>query len=239
MAITESSPTQPASGEPPAAGPPRSRARSPWRRWTPVTLATLVTAALVVLAVLAWTYQPIPYFSGESGGSIPGLPSGTGLRVVNTFGIQAGQLYVPPQRGAFTVVESFENTGPEAVTIEAVSILSPQDQAMIQAGAQPWPLIPAGQVLGWIETWRSPLPAARPIAGLALGPGQVMRIGIPVRLSNACYIKGSWSGDVSFYVKERFLIFTHWVAVPFGTPLLFQQPSEPQVPAKDVACPSG
>jgi len=65
-----------------------------------------------------------------------------------------------------------------------------------------------------------------------------MRIGIPVRLSNACYIKGSWSGDVSFYVKERFLIFTHWVAVPFGTPLLFQQPSEPQVPAQDVACPS-
>lgn len=238
MAVTESPETQPGSAGPPSSGPLRSRARSPWRRWTLVTLAALVTAALVVLAVLAWTYQPIPYFSGESGGSIPGLPSGTGLRAVNTFGIQAGQLYVPPQRGAFTVVESFENTGPEAVTIEAVSILSPQDQAMIRAGAPPWPLIPAGQVLGWIETWRSPLPAPRPVAGLALGPGQVMRIGIPVRLSNACYIKGSWSEDVAFYVKERFLIFTHWVAVPLGIPLVFQQPSEPQVPAADVACPS-
>jgi len=238
MAVTESPGTQPGGTEPPALGPPGSRARSPWRRWTPVTLAALVTTALVVLAVLAWTYQPIPYFSGESGGSMPGLPSGTGLRVVNTFGYQTGQLYVPPQRGTFTLVESFENNGPEAVTIEAVTILSPQDQAIIQAGASPPGLMPAGQVLGWIETWRSPLPSPRPIAGLTLGPGQTMRIGIPVRFSSACYIKGSWSGDVAFYVKEHFLIFTHWVAVPFGTPLLFQGPADPQVPPQDVACPS-
>jgi hypothetical protein len=236
MAITESSQTQPGSGEPPGFGPARSRSRTPWRRWAPVTLAALATAALVVLAVLAWTYQPIPLFSGESGGSFPGLPAGTGLRVVNTFGTQTGQLYVPPQSGAFTVVESIENTGPEAVTVEAVSILAPQEQAMIRDGAPAYPLAPAGPVLGWIETWHSPLPAARPIAGLTLGPGQVMRVGIPVRLSSGCYIKGSWSGDVAFYVKERFLIFTHWVAVPFTTPLLFRDPSLPQVPVQDIAC---
>ena len=40
----------------------------------------------------------------------------------------------------------------------------------------------------------------------------------PGQFSSTCYIKGSWSGDVAFYVKEHFLIFTHWVAVPFGTP---------------------
>jgi len=239
MAVTESPGTQPGSGDPPGFGPsPRSRARIPWRRWAPATLTSLVVAALVVLTVLAWTYQPIPPFSGEGGGSFPGLPAGTGLRVVNTFGTQTGQLYVPPQSGAFTVVEGIQNTGPEAVTIEAVSILGPQQQAMIRDGAPTYPLIPAGQALGWIETWRSPLPAARPVAGLTLGPGQVIRIGIPVRLSSGCYIKGSWSEVVDFYVKERFLIFTHWVAVPFGIPLLFQDPSDPQVPAQDVACPS-
>ncbi len=165
MAVTESPGTQPGSGDPPGFGPsPRSRARIPWRRWAPATLTSLVVAALVVLTVLAWTYQPIPPFSGEGGGSFPGLPAGTGLRVVNTFGTQTGQLYVPPQSGAFTVVEGIQNTGPEAVTIEAVSILGPQQQAMIRDGAPTYPLIPAGQALGWIETWRSPLPAARPVA---------------------------------------------------------------------------
>lgn len=237
MAVTESPETQPDSGEPPASGPPRSRARSRWRRWTPVTLAALVTAALVVLAVLARTYQPVQ-FGGEWGGAFPGLPSGTGLRVVNTFGFQTGQLYVPPQPGTFTIVESIANTGPETVTIEAVSILSPEEQATIRDGAPPWPLTPAGHVLGWIETWHSPLPAARPVAGLTLAPGQVMHFGIPVRLDSACYIKGSWWEDVDFYVRERFLIFTHWVAVPFGNPLLLRDPPVPGSHPGDVACPS-
>jgi hypothetical protein len=237
MAVTESPETQPGSGEPSGSGPPRSRARSPWRRWAPVSLAALVTAALVVLAVLSWTYQPVR--SGpESGGAFPGLPSGTGLRVVNTFGEQTGQLYVPPQPGAFTMRESIYNAGPEAVTIVAVSILSPQQQAMTGSGIPPWPLTPGGQVLGYVENWHQPTPAARPVAGLTLAPGHVMVIGIPIRLSGACYMTDGWSEDPVFYVQERFLIFTHWVAVPFPIPLVFHEPSEPQVPRSALTCPS-
>lgn len=236
MAVTESPETQPGRGGPPASVPPRSRARASWRRWATICLAVLVTAALVVLAVLAGTYQPVQ-FGGESGGPPPGgLPNGTGLSVVNTFGSQTGQLYVPPQLGAFTIVESIENTGSEAVTIAAVSVLSPQEQATFRDGTPPWPFTPAGQVLGWIETWHSPEPAARPIAGLSLAPGQVMRFGIPVRLSGTCYNQG-WVEDNDFYVEVRFLFFTQWVTIPFTVPLLAHQPSYPgQEPAKDLTC---
>ena len=82
----------------------------PWPGWPYCSLA-----ALVVLVVLAGAYQPIQ-FGGASGVSFPGLPTAAGLRSVNTFGLQWGQFYVPPQLGAFTVVESVENTGPETVT---------------------------------------------------------------------------------------------------------------------------
>ena len=235
MAVTESPETQPGSGEPPASRPRRSRIRARWRRWTLAGLALLVTATLVVLAALAATYQPVQ-FGGESGGRPPvGLPAGTGLSVVNTFGSQTGQLYVPPQLGAFTIVESIENTGPEAVTIEAVTVLSPQEQAIFRDGLPPWPLTPAGQALGWIENWHSE-PAARPIAGLSLGPGQIMWFGIPVRLSGTCYNQG-WVVDNDFYVEVRFLFSTHWVAIPFALPLLAHQPSYPgQEPAQDLTC---
>ena len=73
MAITESAETQPGRGEPPASGPPRSRARTRWRRWTPGTLVALAAGALVVLAVLAWTYQPVE-FGDEGGVLFPASP---------------------------------------------------------------------------------------------------------------------------------------------------------------------
>ena len=111
MAISEPRETQAASGPPPADWPASAQRRPGRWRWTLVGLAALLVIALVVLAVLAGTYQPIQ-FGGESGGSFPGLPTGTGLRVVNTFGTLTAQLYVPPQVGAFTVVESIQNTGP-------------------------------------------------------------------------------------------------------------------------------
>jgi hypothetical protein len=39
-----------------------------------------------------------------------------------------------------------------------------------------------------------------------------------------------------FYVKERFLFFTHWVAIKFQPSLLLHQPSYPNEPAKDLIC---
>lgn len=181
-------------------------------------MAVLPAAALVVLVVLAGAYQPIQS-GGASGVSFPGLPTAAGLRSVNTFGLQWGQFSVPPQLGAFTVVESVENTGPETVTVAAVSILSPPDQQALHAPwigtpAAAWPLVPAG-------------PARAMIAGLSLAPGQAAQIAIPVRLGGPCYERQGWITADTFYVEERFLTFTHWVAISFAIPWLFHQPADP------------
>jgi hypothetical protein len=124
--------------------------RHPWRRRSLIAAGALLAAAVTVLGVLAGTYQPLE-FGGQwstAGGSnyFPGLPSGTGLRSVNTFGERTGQVYVPPQGGVFTVMESIYDNGPKPVTIEAVSILSPQNQAYAAEGESPWPVVPAGPV---------------------------------------------------------------------------------------------
>jgi hypothetical protein len=75
------------------------------------------------------------------------MPSGTGLRIVNNFlNVTNGDTYIPPQRGVFTITESFENSGPEAVTIEAVTILSPQERTEETQGEPLSPLTPAGTV---------------------------------------------------------------------------------------------
>jgi hypothetical protein len=182
--------------------------------------------------VLAGTYQPIQ-FGGESGGAFPGLPTGD-FRSVNTYGYQTGQDYLPPQLGAFTVVESITNTGPEAVSIVAVSMEDPLQSAV---GVPPWPLTPAGPVLGTLEQFTAaPVPVHK-VAGFSLAPGQMIRIAIPVRLSGTCYDKGSWSVVTDFYVEERFLTFTHWVTVAMPIPLMFRQPASPgSEPVKDLTC---
>lgn len=240
MAITEPRETQPASGPPSDSGPAGTRPRHGRRRWALAGVAALLAAALVVLAVLAGAYQPIQ-FGGTSGVSFPGLPTATGLRSVNTFGLQQGQVYVPPQLGTFTVVESIENTGPQTVTIAAVSILSPPDQQAqhdpwIGTPVAAWPLVPAGPARAMIDTLR-PTGLVRPAAGLSLGPGQSAQIAIPVRLGGPCYERQGWTTADTFYVEERFLTFTHWVAISFAIPWLFHQPADPgQEPAKDLTC---
>ena len=92
-------------------------------------------------------------------------------------------------------------------------------------------------MLGAIETDTSVPGTVRPAAGLSLGPDRTMRIGIPVRLSGTCYDAQGWNEVDYFYVEERFLTFTHWVAVPLEVPLLFRQPANPGMePAKDLVC---
>lgn len=64
-----------------------------------------------------------------------------------------------------------------------------------------------------------------------------MRIGVPLRLSGTCYDPQGWTEVDHFYVEERFLTFTHWVAVPLAIPLLFHEPAvRGQEPAKDLTC---
>lgn len=74
----------------------------------------------------------------------------------------------------------------------------------------------------------------RPVAGLSLRAGQAIVVGIPARLSGACYVPNGWTGLNFFYVKERFGFFTRWVAIPLGTPLVFH---EPEARASGMACP--
>src|SRR5262245_22559215 len=122
MAITGPHPArqEPAqdAGEPPSADAPVQRRRHPWPHPPPhspfialIALGALLAAAVTVLGVLAGTYQPLG-FGDQWGIGFQGLPDGTGVRDVNTFGSQTGQVYVPPQAGVFTVMESIYNNGP-------------------------------------------------------------------------------------------------------------------------------
>ena len=87
-----------------------------------------------------------------------------------------------------------------------------------------------------IETPR-PTGIVRLAAGLSLAPGQAAQIAIPVRLGGPCYERQGWTTADTFYVEERFLTFTHWVAISFAIPWLFHQPADPgQAPAKDLTC---
>ena len=225
MALAEIPVNQPENGEPPDAGLPEARGRSPWHRspwhrW-PLAIGAVAVVAVVILAVLAGTYQPVQ-FGASYGGVYPGMPAGVGIRAVNTFGGAVGESFIPPQRGVFTLTVSIYNAGPEAVTIEAVSFMSPQ-----QAGILAWPLIPAGPV-HWMLEWYSrhqhgPV-SGTSVAGLSLSPHEALLLGVPLRMP-ACYVTGAWTTVDAFYVQERFLGFTHWV--PIGLPSALLTRSRP------------
>jgi len=91
MAITEPHETQPVSGPPAGDGQVAARRRGRRRRWTLGVLAALLATVVVVLGTLAGTYQPIQA-GGEDGIHFPGLPTGTGITSVNTFGGVPGAL---------------------------------------------------------------------------------------------------------------------------------------------------
>jgi hypothetical protein len=216
-----------------------------WWRWALLTAGVLMLAAVIALWTLAANYQPVG-FGGLSGEAPPGMPAASGVRTVNNFGISPEEIYVPPQYGAFTVGESIVNTGPEPVTIEAVTMVSSQQPAFS------WPVVPAGRVKWWIQGEPGPnaAPPPRcsyaapcPLGSLSLAPNSPIVVDIPVRLTRGCYVKGAFSEETDFYVKEKFGPFTHWVTVPLGTPYRFQDPLTPGQNASNtnstsgVACP--
>ncbi len=196
-------------GVPPSAAlgaaPARRRWRSRW--WWLLAAAALPVAAIVVLTVLAATYQPIAYGADTGIGYFPGLPNGKGLRWVNNLGGFSADLYVPPQHGMFTIDASIVNSGSRSVTIEAVTLL--------RVGGSFWPLTPAGPVRYYLVQGGIQQPSVRILRNVSLGPGQQIDIGIPVR-TWPCALKDGWTLVSGFYVRERFLSFTHTVALPFG-----------------------
>jgi hypothetical protein len=239
MTVTETTPAPPGDSSSPGAVPPGPRHRG---RWLLFGFCVLLTAAAVILAVLAGTYQPVQ-FGNQYGGAYPGLPAGK-LQYVNRFGLDTGQVYAPPQAGVFTLVESLANDGPEPVRIEAVSILSPQQQANAADGTPAYPVTPAGAVRWRLQDSSFGLTgpfSGNSVAGRSLVPGQPIVVAIPLRQSGHCYDPNGWMQINAFYVEERFGPFTHWVAVPLMLPLLLHNPSDPgnPEPARDLVCPGG
>jgi hypothetical protein len=172
----------------------------------------LVAAAAVVLAALAASYQPLAGGS-SGGGSFPGLRTGAGLRWLR--GGPSEQLYVPPQRGTFALGGSVDNDGSWPVTIVGVfqaagSPFTAAGQAVYISGQDPNPLQPRVRVLH----------------DLRLGPGQSIEVGMPLRTPYCAYRRPD-IGVPSFLIKERFLVFTRIVAIPYlpdGSPVVTNAP---------------
>lgn len=196
-------------GEPPSAARGSISARSRWRSrwWWLLVPGVLAVTALVVATVLAATYQPIAYGSDSGIGSFPGLPDGSGLRYVNNFGGLSEDLFIPPQRNTFTIDISIMNTGSRAVIIEGVTLP--------RLGQGFWPLTPAGPAQYYRAQGAVLQPPVHVLRNVTLGPGQEIIIGIPVR-TWPCAQKHGWTSVPWLYVRERFLVFTHTVSLPFG-----------------------
>jgi hypothetical protein len=114
--------------EPSAAGdavsPQRSSRRQLIRRlkWWLAGLGALVVAAMIDLPIAAARYQPLTFGDALTMPvhSLPGLPLGQGITAVNTFAHFREDIYIPPQRGAFSLFVTVANNGTHSVTIASV-----------------------------------------------------------------------------------------------------------------------
>jgi len=209
--------------------------RSGVRKWRLAisAFAAVVAAAVIVLGVLAGTYQPLG-LDGVEYGPVAGMPPWVADRV-NTFGNEAGQLYVSPRSGPFTIEGNVTNTGPEPVTITAAKV------AESGTSAFPWPLVMAGQAK-WF-TLGGDLPGALPsgcidracsLTGLRLLPGITVTIALPVRFVYSCFEPDSSTGPTELQVGEQFGPFSQWVIIAFPVPYLFREPEPSGIPG--VTC---
>ena len=227
MAVTQSGTSVAGDVKPPI---PSSRFRGMWL-WTLIAALVIAVAAIVV-SVRASAYQPLGLWNLMGG--FPGMHRAVGMRAVNTFGGQTGDLYIPPQHRTFAAPVSLFNSGPFAVTIEAVSMAPPHLD-------YPWALASAGPVLYWTGRMTTGTPdPGLPIAGLVLKPGEGrgIYVAVPVRTPR-CYIPRAFQVLDYFYVKESFGPFTKWVRIPLDQPFLLNAPAgPPNQPGSGVICAS-
>jgi len=202
------------------------------RRWVTVAACSVAAAAIASWAA-ASAYQPLAPW-GFSIGGFPGVRQAANVRIVNDFGGQIGEDYIPHQRWTFGVPVDVENNGPLAVTIEAVSMRPPHPGIL-------WALSPAGPALYktiWMTTGDRGGHPGRPIAGLVLKPGHGVYVVVPVRTPR-CYIPRAFAILSDFYVKERFGPFTKWARVPLMQPLMLNAPESPaELPDPNTVCTS-
>jgi hypothetical protein len=201
---------------------PTAAAGSPRRGYKSVWLVGAGVVALAVLGVLlgrAAVYQPLGRGGLVLDAPFPGMAPGVGIKVVNNFALLGGDYYVPPQRGEFSFGLSIQNSGSRPVIIEAVT-------TSVSAADSTYPVRLAGPVLYTTDMGRPGTPRAHVLRNLTLGPGQGIFIGIPLR-TWPCGQTDGWDTDPAFYVRERFLFFTHMVAVPWsmnGAELIMHDP---------------
>lgn len=181
-----------------------SRRRWPRWRWLALGGPALLVMAALVAAALAYDYQPLSYGSaGYSNEYFRGLPTGKGIHLVNTVGLIHADVYIPPQRGVFSLFVDIANEGSRPVVIEAVTV---------PRGAPVWAAGPARYA--W-QGHSQPMTKPHPLHHVRLGPGREVFVGLPVR-TWSCASKYGWSSAAFVYVTYQFGPFRHRVALPWG-----------------------
>ncbi len=178
-----------------------SRARR-WPWW--LALAGVIAIAGSVLLAKAAVYQPLGWGQDQF------VPVGVGIRPVNQFGDYRYDYYVPPQRGIFTFVISIRNNGSRPVIIEGLRV-----DALAVRLAEPVRYTTA------FYTGNAPvsnqLPSGSPVLhDVTLGAGKSIAVAIAMRTAQCASRNAGWTSIQSFFVKERFLFFTHTVALPWS-----------------------
>ncbi len=201
-------PTAPGPAANTAAHPGPATAGSRHRRRRVLTAIAVAVAVVAVAATLAARYQPIAYGGlSNSAELFPGLPPGHGIHAVNNLGGFSQDIYLPPQRGPFSLLASLRNNGPYPITIESVSL--PAGGPVLAAPVR-------YSTPGMGGSSQIPPPVSRILHDVRLGPGQTMFLGFPVRTS-PCAQRRYWMRVPSFNVRVGFGPFTRTVAIPWGT----------------------
>jgi len=180
--------------------------RPRWSRWSwlAVGASALLVVAAIVLAVLAYCYQPLAYGgTGFTNEYFRGLPTGKGIHLVNTVGGLHEDVYIPPQRGVFSLFVDIANLGPRSVMIEAVTV---------PRGGPVWAAGPARYA--W-QGQSQPITKPHLLRHVRLGPGREVLVGLPVR-TWSCTSKSGWASVPSAFVTYQFGPFRHRVALPWG-----------------------
>ena len=179
-----------------------SRARR-WR-WV-VVLAGVVAIVGSVLVAKAAVYQPLGWGADQF------RPIGVGIRPVNQFGGYRYDYYVPPQRGTFTFVVSITNSGSRPIIIEGLTV----DAAAVRLVG---PVVYTTAFYTEKAPVSNKLPSGSPVLhDVTLGAEKSIAVAIAMRTS-PCATHDGWTSIPSFFVKERFLVFTHTVALPWSPP---------------------
>ena len=164
--------------------------------------------AVAILAAVASRYQPIAF--GDTSSTVLyfwGMPTGKGVRPVNDMGGFHQDIYIPPQRGTFSLSATIANNGSHPVTIVSASLGAISGLALSGPVRYSMPGMDGSDVI--------PPPVSRLLRDVVLAPGHEMFIGFPVKMW-PCATIGSWQAVPDFTVTTRYLIFRHSVSVPWG-----------------------